>query len=102
MGMEQVSMKSLHSVATSSGDTGNLSTSWSWSKKDVGIWGQDHFSTHGLLEHLNTILDKSDYLWYTIRYDICSYKDYNRVLEYNFNLVISIGTYGELLHFEDM
>ena len=94
MGMEQVRMESLHSIATSSRDTGNLSTSWSWRKEDARIWGQDHFSTHDLLEKLNMVLDKSDYLWYTIRYDICFYKDYNRVSEYNFNLVISIGTYG--------
>ena len=68
MGMEQVSMDFLHSVATSSEDTRNLSTNWSWHKEDVGIWGQDSFSAQGLLEQLNTVLDKSDYLWYTIRY----------------------------------
>ena len=94
MGMEQVSMESLHSVATPSRDTRNLLKSWSWRKEDAGIWGQDHFSTHGLLEKLNTVLDESDSLWYTIKYDICCYRDYNRVSEYNFNLVISIGTYG--------
>ena len=94
MGMEQVSMEFLYSVETSSRDTGNLSTRWSWSKEYVGIWGQDHFSAQGLLEQLSTVLDKSDYLWYTIRYAICCYRDYNRVSEYNFNLVISIGTYG--------
>ena len=68
MGMEQVSMEFLHSVATSSEDTGNLSTKWSWHKEDVGIWGQGKFSAQGLLEQLSTALDKSDYLWYAIRY----------------------------------
>jgi len=68
MGMELVSMESLHSVATSSGDTGKISVNWSWHREDVGIWGQDKFSARGLLEQLSTVLDKSDYLWYTIRY----------------------------------
>ena len=65
MGMEQVSMESLHPIATSSGDTGKI---WSWHKEDVGIWGQGKFSAQGLLEQLSTALDKSDYLWYAIRY----------------------------------
>eukprot|EP00928_Gymnodinium_smaydae_P016376 TRINITY_DN16131_c0_g1_i1.p1 TRINITY_DN16131_c0_g1~~TRINITY_DN16131_c0_g1_i1.p1 ORF type:complete len:665 (+),score=-23.34 TRINITY_DN16131_c0_g1_i1:133-2127(+) len=70
MGMEQVSMESLHPVATSSGDTGKVSVYWSWHKEDVGIWGQDKFSARGLLEQLSTVLDKSDYLWYTISVNI--------------------------------
>lgn len=68
MGMEQVSMESLHPIGTSSEDRGKISVNWSWHKEDVGIWGENKFSTHILLEKLNTILDKSYYLWYTIRY----------------------------------
>lgn len=68
MGMEQVSMESLHPVGTSSGDRGKISVNWSWHKEDVAIWGENEFSAHGLLEQLSTVLDKSDYLWYTTRY----------------------------------
>lgn len=61
-------MKSLHPVGTSSGDRGKIFVNWSRHKEYVGIWGENKFSAHGLLEKLSTTLDKSDYLWYTIRY----------------------------------
>jgi len=44
---------------------------WSWISEPVGISKDDSFSKFGLLEQINTIADKSDYLWYSLRYRIC-------------------------------
>ncbi|QCD89687.1 beta-galactosidase [Vigna unguiculata] len=39
---------------------------WSWISEPVGISKDDSFSKFGLLEQINTIADKSDYLWYSL------------------------------------
>ena len=43
------------------------SASWSWYKEEAGVWGNSSFEASGLLEHINTTKDTSDFLWYTIR-----------------------------------
>lgn len=40
-------------------------SSWSWYKEHAGIWGNNSFTSPGLLEHINTTKDTSDFLWYT-------------------------------------
>ena len=53
------------------GDTDSadaLSSSWSWIYEPVGISKNDAFMKPGLLEQINTTADKSDYLWYSLRY----------------------------------
>jgi len=44
---------------------------WSWISEPVGISKDDSFSKFGLLEQINTTTDKSDYLWYSLRYIVC-------------------------------
>jgi len=95
MGMEQVSTQSLHPAAASNVDTGNLSTNWSWHKEDVGIWGKDHFSAQGLLEQLYTVLDKSDFLWYTISVNIDENEPF---LKNGSQLILQVVTRGHALH----
>ncbi|KAL9146475.1 hypothetical protein ABFS82_13G112700 [Erythranthe guttata] len=41
------------------------SSSWSWYKEKVGVWGNNSFDASGLLEQINTTRDTSDFLWYT-------------------------------------
>ncbi|XP_075486733.1 beta-galactosidase 6-like [Primulina tabacum] len=41
------------------------SSSWSWYKEKVGIWGNNSFGATSLLEQINTTKDISDFLWYT-------------------------------------
>lgn len=54
-------------------DKGNsLGSDWSWIDEPVGISKDDAFSRVGLLEQINTTADKSDYLWYSLRYGVCS------------------------------
>ncbi|KZV51981.1 beta-galactosidase 6-like [Dorcoceras hygrometricum] len=44
----------------------SLTTStWSWYKEKVGIWGNNSFEATSLLEQINTTKDISDFLWYT-------------------------------------
>uniref|UniRef100_A0A7N2LSV3 Beta-galactosidase n=1 Tax=Quercus lobata TaxID=97700 RepID=A0A7N2LSV3_QUELO len=40
-------------------------SAWSWYKEKVGIWSNNSFVESGLLEHIDTTKDTSDYLWYT-------------------------------------
>jgi hypothetical protein len=52
-------------------DISSLETSsskWSWIKEPVGISKDDIFSKTGLLEQINITADRSDYLWYSLRY----------------------------------
>lgn len=44
-----------------------LGSSWSWIYEPVGI-SKKAFVKPGLLEQINTTADKSDYLWYSLRY----------------------------------
>jgi len=43
---------------------------WSWIGEPIGISKADSFSKFGLLEQINTTADRSDYLWYSLRYII--------------------------------
>lgn len=45
-----------------------LSSGWSWINEPVGISKKDAFVKPGLFEQINTTADKSDYLWYSLRY----------------------------------
>lgn len=47
----------------------SLGSSWSWINEPVGISKNDAFSKPGLLEQIRTTADKSDYLWYSLRYE---------------------------------
>jgi len=44
------------------------SSEWSWISEPVGISRPDAFTKSGLLEQINTTADRSDYLWYSLRY----------------------------------
>ena len=46
----------------------SLGSTWSWINEPVGISKDDAFTKPGLLEQINTTADKSDYLWYSLRY----------------------------------
>ncbi|KAH1220425.1 Beta-galactosidase 8 [Glycine max] len=41
---------------------------WSWISEPIGISKADSFPKFGLLEQINATADKSDYLWYWLRY----------------------------------
>lgn len=41
---------------------------WSWVDEPVGISKNNAFTKLGLLEQINITADKSDYLWYSLRY----------------------------------
>lgn len=41
---------------------------WSWIDEPVGISKDNSFAKLGLSEQINTTADKSDYLWYSLRY----------------------------------
>lgn len=41
---------------------------WSWIDEPVGITKNNSFAKLGLSEQINTTADKSDYLWYSLRY----------------------------------
>ena len=45
-----------------------IGSGWSWINEPVGISKADAFNKLGLLEQINTTSDKSDYLWYSLRY----------------------------------
>ena len=50
------------------GSLDDSGSGWSWISEPIGISKSDSFSKFGLLEQINTTADKSDYLWYSIRY----------------------------------
>ncbi|XP_030528805.1 beta-galactosidase 6-like isoform X2 [Rhodamnia argentea] len=50
---------------TTARETSIAPASWSWYKEHVGIWGNNSFTSPGLLEQINTTKDTSDFLWYT-------------------------------------
>lgn len=45
---------------------------WSWFNEPVGISSDNAFTVSRLLEQINTTADKSDYLWYSLRYQFGS------------------------------
>ncbi|KAM4102132.1 hypothetical protein ACB094_05G200400 [Castanea mollissima] len=51
--------------ASSANELLRAPSAWSWSKEKVGIWSNSSFVESGLLEHIDTTKDTSDYLWYT-------------------------------------
>lgn len=48
--------------------TDAFASGWSWINEPVGISSDSAFTKPGLLEQINTTADKSDYLWYSLRY----------------------------------
>lgn len=45
---------------------------WGWISEPVGVSIPDAFTRSGLMEQISTTADRSDYLWYSIRYsDLC-------------------------------
>ena len=64
-------MISSFTTESSKVDIGSLeasSSEWSWINEPVGISKKDSFTKVGLLEQINTTADRSDYLWYSLRY----------------------------------
>ncbi|KAL9436863.1 hypothetical protein AB3S75_022834 [Citrus x aurantiifolia] len=49
----------------SSADEGSKALQWDVFKEMTGIWGEANFVKSGLVDHLNTTKDTTDYLWYT-------------------------------------
>ncbi|PHT85307.1 Beta-galactosidase 9 [Capsicum annuum] len=45
----------------------SISQSWMTLKEPLGVWGDNNFTSKGILEHLNVTKDQSDYLWYLTR-----------------------------------
>lgn len=41
---------------------------WEVFVEQAGIWGRADFVQNGLVDHLNTTKDTTDYLWYTTRF----------------------------------
>lgn len=46
---------------------------WSWVNEPVGITSKNAFNKLGLAEQINTTADKSDRLWYSVRYTNLSF-----------------------------
>lgn len=46
------------------------SNMWESFKEQIGVSGDDYFKAVGLLEHINTTKDTTDYLWYTVSIDV--------------------------------
>ncbi|CAN1221977.1 Beta-galactosidase 8 [Linum grandiflorum] len=67
--LEITTQRSVHDSPLDSNTTRNeisLETSvWSWYKEQIGISGNNLFTANGLLEHINTTEDTSDFLWYS-------------------------------------
>lgn len=40
---------------------------WNVFKEKAGIWDAPDFTKKGLVDHINTTKDTTDYLWYTTR-----------------------------------
>lgn len=56
------------SLKPDGGSSAELGSQWSYIKETIGISKDDAFVKPGLLEQINTTADKSDYLWYSLRY----------------------------------
>lgn len=56
------------SLNTNADSTESIGSGWSWINEPIGISKASAFNKHGLLEQINTTADKSDYLWYSLRY----------------------------------
>ncbi|XP_050232735.1 beta-galactosidase 10 [Mercurialis annua] len=48
-----------------SSDKGSKALKWEIFAEKAGIWGNPDFIKMGLVDHLNTTMDTTDYLWYT-------------------------------------
>lgn len=66
--MTEIPRFTLQSLNIDADSPETLGSQWSWINEPVGISRKDAFSKPGLLEQINTTADKSDYLWYSIRY----------------------------------
>ncbi|KAF8411752.1 hypothetical protein HHK36_004310 [Tetracentron sinense] len=60
-------------ASTMSSDEGLNSLQWDLFVEKVGIWGEADFTKSGLVDHLNTTKDTTDYLWYTTRLVVIQY-----------------------------
>ncbi|XP_038989755.1 beta-galactosidase 15 isoform X2 [Phoenix dactylifera] len=47
-----------------------ISSTWMTLKESIGASGNNSFTAHGILEHLNVTKDTSDYLWYITRINV--------------------------------
>ncbi|KAL0353143.1 UNVERIFIED_CONTAM: Beta-galactosidase 6 [Sesamum angustifolium] len=71
-------------------DSSLPSSSWSWYKEHVGIWGNNSFEASGLLEQINTTKDTSDFLWYTTSINMTAKTEQNQTKEVGL-LIRSLG-----------
>ncbi|KAH1141983.1 hypothetical protein GYH30_032938 [Glycine max] len=65
---------------------------WSWISEPIGISKADSFPKFGLLEQINATADKSDYLWYWLRYIVYLQDDAGS------QTVLHIESLGHALH----
>lgn len=54
-------------LSEASPDKGSKALKWEVFKEIAGIWGEPDFVKSGLVDHINTTKDTTDYLWYTTR-----------------------------------
>ncbi|OMP05297.1 hypothetical protein CCACVL1_01966 [Corchorus capsularis] len=64
------SMTVMSSFSQSWNSSETFGSSWSYINEPVGISKADKFSKVGLLEQINTTADASDYLWYSLSFNI--------------------------------
>ena len=57
-----------HSLGDEITSSKALGSGWTSIKEPVGISSKSAFTKSGLLEQINTTADKSDYMWYSLRY----------------------------------
>ncbi|GLJ24399.1 hypothetical protein SUGI_0466000 [Cryptomeria japonica] len=68
---------------------------WETFKEKIGGSEDTQFDNKGLLEHINTTKDTTDYLWYNIRVDVDENEPFIRS---NSSLVLAIGSHGYAVH----
>ncbi|XP_068646886.1 beta-galactosidase 8-like [Aristolochia californica] len=92
----RLEMKSLKSSSQNiAGSSEVFQSGWSWVIEPVGISKSDSFTKSRLLEQINTTADVSDYLWYSISYNI---KGDEPFLTNGTNTVLHVGSLGHALH----
>lgn len=64
--VEMASEKLQPSVTSAENNSNALN--WEVFVEKAGIWDKDDFVKNGLVDHINTTKDTTDYLWYTTRF----------------------------------
>ncbi|KAH9288853.1 hypothetical protein KI387_032970, partial [Taxus chinensis] len=72
---------------------GTIGPTWKWYNEPIGVWGRNSFTKNGLMDQINMTGDSSDYLWYTISFEVT-----NDELPHSTLPVLHVETLGHALH----